>query len=153
MDDWNVIILEEQDNNKKLIAMKDCDSAFPISVVNRTHFKDIFRKIADNAIFLKVVKQIDHDEKCLGFAALYANDHISQTAYISLISVKEEAQGRHIGSMLIKKCFDIATANGMSKIRLEVLNSNGKAILFYKHHGFVTEKYTQIGTQYMVRSL
>ncbi len=153
MSDLKVIIREETDNTAKLDAMRECDSAFPISIISRPHFGEIFRKISENAVFLKAVEQTDSEEKCLGFAAVYVNDHESKTAYVSLISVKEEAQGRHIGSMLIKRCFETAIANGMNKIRLEVLNSNSKAITFYKHYGFETESYTQSDTQYMIRLL
>ena len=151
--DREVLIQEESDRHNISIIMHECDSAFPVSIVSRANFPEIYRKIYTNAIFLKVTRSYSGLEECLGYAAMYANDLVTKTAYISLICIKPEAQGLHIGSKLIQRCFEIAKLKGMTRIKLEVLNSNFRAIAFYSHHGFQLDSYTNYNTQYMMRTL
>ena len=73
----------------------------------------------------------------IGYAALYANDSETGTAYISLIAVKPEYQNLHIGKRLLRRCFEIAQLYGMRSCSLEVKKSNFRAIEFYRANGFV----------------
>lgn len=88
-----------------------------------------------------------------GYVAFYANDTEGKTAYISNIGVVSGCQRRRIGSVLMEKCLEVAADKSMSKVRLEVLSTNEKAISFYKYWGFDFESEGEAGTRYMSRRL
>ena len=147
-------VIEINDNSIKLKAMQECDSAFSDSIIERDNFREIYDKISSKAYFYIAEEINDKNSDILGYVAVYANDLNTGRAYISLISVKEKAQGKRIGTALIEKCFEIARIKGMKESRLEVLNSNNKAISFYRHHGFSFESYNDEGdSQYMIKEL
>ena len=143
----------EYDDKKKLEVMEECDYSFSLSVTHNSQFSQTAQKILTNAIFLKATDLVHEKEQCVGYAAMYANDTVSKIAYISLICVKKEYQGRHIGSMLINKCIELARNNSMERIKLEVLESNDKAIAFYKHHGFTFDAQSRTNTIFMKREI
>jgi len=146
-------IIEEYNNDRKLEVMKKCDSAFTLSVINSAHFDQTYQRIIKNAVFLVAIDLIDQNETSVGYAAMYANDKVSQTAYISLLCVKKESQGKHIGSMMISRCLEIAKKNSMKEIKLEVLNANEQAISFYTHLGFEFAGFSSEESSFMRRSV
>lgn len=77
------------------------------------------------------------EENNIGLLALYNNDLLTRTAYISSIGVLSSFHGRGIGRMLIARAFASCQKSGMTNIRLEVSKENIDAICFYQKHGFV----------------
>ncbi len=148
------IIIRKISNAETILSvMKECDYAFPRSFIYRDNFPVIYEKITNNADFYGAYYKKNENEKCLGYAAVYANDHSSKKAYITLICVKPEMQGFHVGTKLINQCFQVARERDMEAIRLEVLTSNHHAISFYQHHGFSVESYTNENSLYMIKTL
>ena len=146
------VVRTEDDDARKLHVMLQCDDAFQPPVAEKPDFQEICQKIARYAVFL--VAEESTSREPVGYAAMYANDLTSRTAYITLICVRECAQGKHVGSMLLKECFSRARQNGMEQIRLEVLDNNANAIRFYQHHGFVMEPVgSGHGSGYMSKEL
>lgn len=80
------------------------------------------------------------DDETKGFCAFYCNDFETYTAYLSIIVVVAEAQGRGYANTMIHEMLLICRNNGMKKLRLEVDNTNSKAIDFYQKRGFHLEK-------------
>jgi ribosomal protein S18 acetylase RimI-like enzyme len=64
--------------------------------------------------------------------------------------VREKYQRQHIGGQLINWCKESALKRGMKRIRLEVLDSNEKAIRFYEKEGFIFEKKCSENSRYMI---
>lgn len=120
---------------EKRMALEQCDDAFTLSVVKREGFEGLFEKIDSNADFI-IARQ---GRECLGFAAMYANDFENRSAYITLFAVRQNYQKRHIGTLLMKKCIDVAEKKGMKEIRLEVLKRDAGPISFYQKMGFQYE--------------
>lgn len=134
------------DRDEKDKVMRSCDSAFPLPICDKENYAEIFNKINQYADFL-----VDYqDGDIAGYAAMYNNDLNSRTAYISMIGVREEYQGKHIGSLLMKVCKENAQKKGMKAIRLEVFDSNKKAIGFYEKEGFEFEKRCSENSIYMI---
>ena len=136
-------------SEEKRRVIECCDSAFPKGLTIRDNYEEIFEKIDRYAEFFAAY----HGEAIAGYAAMYANNDREKIAYITMIGVKEEFQRHHIGSGLIEKCIERARENGMTKIRLEVLNTNEKAILFYKRYHFHVEKVCSSESMYMLLTL
>ena len=142
-------VVQTYDSLSKLQAITACDDAYTISVINRSNFESLFKKIDSNAEFL-IAKE---DSEVIGYAAMYANDYESKAAFLTLLCVKSNYHRGGVGSMLINNCIDKAVSNGMETIRLEVLKKDTGAISFYKHHGFNTTDEQKADSIFMEKSL
>ena len=60
----------------------------------------------------------------------------NETAVIHILAVSPDAQGKGIGSEMIREAIRLAHANGMKAIRLDALASNTPAHKIYKALGF-----------------
>lgn len=166
------------DSREDLLAlMKEIDGAFGIEIDN-TNIKQVFEKeekvrilkvcdssmfepISKNPNYAKIVEKVTtaaeiivaYDREILGFVALYANNCQTKEAYISMFVVRDEFQGRHIGSKLMDYTVQVAKAHGMNKIKLEVSKKNEKAILFYKKKGFIILEDETEKSYYMIMKI
>ena len=131
---------------EKIIEL--CDTAFLEKIRSRADYSTLVSKINAAAEFF-----VAYNENVLGYAAMYANDISTKTAYITLIGVRTEYQNNHVGKSLLMECLNIAKIRGMKKLRLEVLSDNLNAIRFYKKNGFVKEDSATSNSVYMVRNV
>ena len=138
-----------EDSEQKRTILEKCDKDFPRPLTNREEYEDIFSKIDKYAVFLAAYD----GEEAVGYAAIYINDAATNTGYISALCLMKEEQGQHIGSALMRSCLELAAEKGMTCIRLEVLNTNAKAIRFYEHWGFEYEKICSGESAYYVKKL
>jgi ribosomal protein S18 acetylase RimI-like enzyme len=83
----------------------------------------------------KVVLAMLEDEP-LGLVTMYANDHKTKRAYMSLLAVRPEARGHGVGRILVDACIAQARENGMTEIRLQTLGGNRQAMRLYESAGF-----------------
>lgn len=72
----------------------------------------------------------------LGLVTMYANDHKTKRAYMSLLAVRPEARGHGIGRILVDACLVQAGENGMTEIRVQTLGDNTQAMRLYECAGF-----------------
>lgn len=149
MENTGVKVVQTACCNDKRKAIECCDPSFPKQLTEREDYEAIFAKIDQYAVFFAAICQGEP----VGYAAMYANDLTTQTAYITMIGVKEEYQRQQIGSKLMSACVGAAKQRGMKVIRLEVLNTNEKAIAFYKRHGFREEGVASDESTYMFFAL
>ncbi|EKC47393.1 protein containing GCN5-related N-acetyltransferase domain protein [human gut metagenome] len=75
-------------------------------------------------------------DEIMGYCIIYANDCIGKVAYITMIGVRPEYQGKHIGYKLLTRICEYSIVKGMDAVELEVLIANFKALEFYKSFGF-----------------
>lgn len=143
----DILIVKDPGEKRKLI--ENLDYVFPRGLVRRDNYEEIFDKIDKNAIFIGA-----YDSSTpIGYAAIYANDVEKKIAYITMIGVATKMQGKRVGRALIKRCFEESKNCGMVAIRLEVLNTNTKAINFYRHHGFEFEKNSTNNSIFFIKKL
>lgn len=127
----NCDIKQEYISDIKRKVMQICDESFERSICARLNFEELFNKIDKFAEFI-----VAYDEDVLGYAAMYANDNEGSVAYITLIGVRPQYQGEHVGRQLLMRCCEIALSQGMKEVKLEVRNENKKAVAFYQKNGF-----------------
>lgn len=93
------------------------------------HFKYVY--------FIKGV--FDYDNNLLGFASIVLHGYIQNKLTSRLaIAVRDDYQGRGLGTMLLKEIISEAKTNKIDSIRLDVVSSNKKAVELYKKFGFST---------------
>ena len=66
----------------------------------------------------------------------YFNDMTSQTAYLSMLAVAKEYQGKKLASSLLSEFEDYAIQNGMVYVKLEVRKHNTVALNLYRKFGY-----------------
>ena len=139
-----------ESENKILKILNEFDNVFNPSLSSL--IGDLTRysqKLYRHAFVLEVRK----DEKVVGFAAIYANNTVNKTAYLTQIAVNKNVQNKSVGKMLLNACISIAVENGMELLKLEVYNENLNAINFYKHQGFKFIDDCSGKSKYMIRNL
>lgn len=140
-------IVELYDISEKDYVIRACDQAFPKPIDMRLNYKELLNKIHNNGVFFVAWNRIP-----LGYAAMYANDMENKTAFITLLAVRPENQGMHLGEELMTVCFEKALALGMKTVRLEVRAENQRAVRFYQKLGFTRESASQ-GSIFMQKTL
>ena len=75
----------------------------------------------------------------LGFASYYLKKITDNTAFLSMLIVKGEFQGKGVGKALLDFVIDDCKCNFVEKIRLEVNTQNSRAIFLYDKKGFKRE--------------
>jgi len=78
----------------------------------------------------------EQDGKVVGYIVGYRS--AENEGHIFSVGVKEEYQGKGIGTELILAICDMFVANGLKYARLEVRNSNKGAQKLYKSIGFIS---------------
>lgn len=120
------------DYNEIYRVLLDISSAYtPPLITSIKNLSEYALKLADNAEVF-----VAKDKSILGFIAIYSNDMISKTGYITQIGVKSTAQSKGLGKKLMNISYFICKEKGMQKIKLEVRKNNLKAIKFYQKEGF-----------------
>ena len=74
--------------------------------------------------------------KPVSIIAGYFNDMTSQTAYLSMLAVAKEYQGKKLASSLLAEFEDYAIQKGMAYVKLEVRKHNTAAQNLYRKFGY-----------------
>jgi ribosomal protein S18 acetylase RimI-like enzyme len=128
----------------------DFDKEFKPSLLAKVKdFNSYGKKVHDKGIVLAVKEHNDF----LGFATFYANDTESNIAYLALFAVHSRAENRGISKILLDECFEMARKRGMTVFKLEVMNSNEKAINLYIRNGFEFCCEAAVDSIYMIKKL
>ncbi len=85
--------------------------------------------------FGTVIELVENSES-VGFAAFYHNDRKLRRAFLSMIVVLPEYQGRGCGSRLLAETEHECIEDGMKILAVEVRTDNRRAIKFYEERGF-----------------
>lgn len=144
-DGVRIVDMRNDDNNMAYVCtrrvsrwgvrktVEECDSTFIEGLTRRDDYEQILQKMMDHAIVIAVY----YKNNLAGYASMYANDLKTRQAYISMFGIKKEYQRKHLGSILMDKCCEIANQSGMRWILLEVLKENVKGFKFYKKYGYI----------------
>lgn len=74
--------------------------------------------------------------KPVSIIAGYFNDMTSQTAYLSMLAIAKEYQGKKLASSLLSEFEDYAIQKGMAYVKLEVRKHNTAAQNLYRKFGY-----------------
>jgi len=128
----------------------DFDKEFKPSLLEKVKDIDSYvKKIHDKGIVLAAKEGNDY----LGFATFYANDTENNIAYLTLFAVHSRPENRGLSKMLLDECSELARKRGMAVLKLQVLNSNEKAINFYIRNGFGFCGEASFDSIYMIKKL
>lgn len=144
----NYIMTRLNSSKEKKRAIEICDGAFREPVTKWADFEMRLQKWDTAADFI-----LAYGGETLGYAIVYANDFTSKTAFITMIAVRPEYQGRNIGKDLLLAVQKLAGERGMRELELEVRTDNQKAIGFYEKNGFCRKEKRGKESMYMVKKL
>lgn len=144
-------IFQTEDTELITQSITECDSSFSKHILERDDCSEFINKLIKNATF--VIAFDSTNSKLVGYSATYMNDVVNCVAYISLICVIPEMQGKHIGVRLLDKICELAKKKGMHSIRLSVDYNNNKALSVYQKYGFSFEETNHKSGYYMYMNL
>lgn len=91
-----------------------------------------FEQYLDSPAFL-----VASGDSILGYIiADIVSEHSLPVGHIKNLAVRDDARGRGIGSLLLRRAIAILKANNVQAIKLEVREGNDPAIGLYRSHGF-----------------
>ena len=76
------------------------------------------------------------DKKLIGYVILY---YVLEEGEIARIAVSQEHRRQGVGARLLLELESLCLDNGISKLLLDVRESNVSAYSFYEEHGFVKD--------------
>ena len=142
-------VFRTDDEMLKRRAAWAVDPYFPVGLHGQPDPEATLLKMLRFADFIVAA---DKDEP-VGLAVIYANNHKTRVAYITLFGVKDEYGRRGVGRRLLDACEELALSRGMDRIRLEVTDSNERAVRFYTKNGFVRTGACEEDSCYMEKPL
>ena len=98
----------------------------------RIHLEEMARKFASFGTVIELIE----DEERIGFAAFYHNDRKLRRAFLSMIVILPEYQGKGYGSRLLAEVEHECVDDEMKILAVEVRTDNERAIKFYETRGF-----------------
>ncbi len=113
-----------------------CDSSFVPPLSDRVDIRHYAEKLIDKSVRFEAW----HGDELIGLVAVYCNDPINLTAFITSVSVLPAWQGHGIAANLLDNCLEHVRQQGFSVLKLEVNSHNQAAVALYRKYGFVTAR-------------
>ena len=114
--------------------LREVDHTFPVPISEKQDLGDYARKLCDRAT---LCVETDADgERIVALVAGYTENVIDGRAYISLVATVPDAQGRGLGSRLVREFISVAAARGLDAVHLYAVPTNTPALSMYKRLGF-----------------
>lgn len=106
-------------------------------IISHTPFAEIIRHVYPKYVYF-IVGAFDEQNHLLGFAHFVLHGYSSDGRLIGRIgiAIKDEFQGKGLGTKLMEKLIQLAKNNSVSLLFLEVLSTNDKGLALYKKYGF-----------------
>ncbi len=120
------------DRARMVVYLESVDSLFTIPLSARVDLGAYAGKLLQHGI-VRVAMQ---DGRIVGIVGFYANDLQDGEAYLSLVAVSRDTQGRGLGTRLVASALATAVERGMRRMRLEVYHANTRAQALYARLGF-----------------
>lgn len=127
--------LESNGKNELLIFLRQIDSFFPIPLSRKQNLENLGDKLLVNGVVIGAY----YKGRIIGMVGGYTNDLQNKRAYISVLCVLPEFQGKSIAKTLIAKFVQECSAEGMKSIFLYTHKTNIAAQRLYKKLGFKEE--------------
>lgn len=123
---------DKKEEDKLVNFMKKTDRLFPIPLSKKQNIGQLCKKL----LLLGVVIAAYSQDDIVGALCGYSNNKEEGKAYISVLGVLPEYQGKSIAKSLIQKFIAHCTDEHMKSIVLYTHKTNEKAIALYKKSGF-----------------
>lgn len=127
--------IENYEKTELLNFFRQVDSLFPIPLSHKQDLEVLSEKLLAQGIVIGAYCKND----LVGVICGYANDAQSSRAYISVLCVSTEFQGKSIARTLVEKFVDECRKTGMVSAFLYTHQTNIAAQRLYKKMGFKEE--------------
>ena len=112
--------------------LKICDDLFVNRLSSMVNLSEYSEKISKKS--LQACYYVNGD--LVGMSAFYTNNQKEKIAYISIICIKEDYQGKGIGKILLNETIKHIKTMGFHSIKMEVNKKNKRSFNLYKKFGF-----------------
>ena len=110
----------------------ECDERFSPPLSSRVSLMDYAKKLEGLADRFEAWDS----DRLVGLVAAYIRNSNKNEGFISSVSVCNDFSGQGIGSLLMHRCLESASAYGLAKLSLEVAELDMRACAFYRKLGF-----------------
>lgn len=110
----------------------DCDAAFHPPLSSRLNLQEYAEKLATHSVRMEAWL----GENLIGLVAVYCNDPIRETAFISNVSVHAQHRGKGIARILMQLAIDHTRELGFKSVELDVNEQATIALSLYHRLGF-----------------
>jgi ribosomal protein S18 acetylase RimI-like enzyme len=110
-----------------------CDGQFFPRLSSRVNLCDYSSKLFEQACTFEAW----HEQSLAGLVAVYFQDTVDRSGFISNVSVLQAYSGEGLASGLMGRCTEKARKLGLRELRLEVATVNSPAIHLYRKFEFV----------------
>jgi len=111
----------------------NCDNHFVPPLSEKIDIQVYAQKLKGNAHLFEAWSE----NVLAGFVAVYINNDVEKTAFISNVSIEDIYKRKGITSELMQRCLAFVKQNGYNKIILEVNEKNEAAVALYIKFGFI----------------
>lgn len=118
-----------------LIFLKKIDSLFPIKLSDKTDLSNLTEKF----LSLGTIFSISENNEIVGLIAGYNNDILNHKAYISVLAILPEYQGKGYASKLLLDFEKDCIEKKIIRIELFTHKTNDNAIKMYKKNNYVVD--------------
>lgn len=118
-----------------LLFLQEVDSLFPIKLSDKINLKELCSKFLSVGTLFSIFE----NNKLVGLLAGYNNDLENSKAYISVLAILPQYQGKGYASKLILDFTNDCINKKIKRIELFTHKSNENAIKMYKKNGFIIE--------------
>jgi RimJ/RimL family protein N-acetyltransferase len=110
---------------------------FALATSTFSGLKKILLRLYPYSVFLSLVS-INEFNEIVGFGFVKVKSRISKESFLGELGIflRDDYQGKCIGSVLMKRLMESAENENVNRIFLTVLTNNQKAIHMYKKYGF-----------------
>lgn len=122
-----------------------CDSSFIPPLSDRVNITDYARKVTTFALCIEGW----HNGSLIGLICMYCDD-FEKGAFITNVSVIPAFRGKGVANLLMSHAIEKVREKGISKINLEVDNTNEPAQCLYRRFGFSPNVVTQQTTMMLI---
>lgn len=91
----------------------------------------------DKIINFSTIVPYYYQGNLIGFISYYNNDSTKRNAFLTMILISKDFQGKGIGKLLLDFSIQDLKNSGFEFYTLEVSQNNANAISLYKSYGFV----------------
>lgn len=119
-----------------LLFLQKVDSLFSIKLSDKTDLTKLSKKITS----LGTVFSISENEDIVGLIAGYNNDDVNLKAYISVLAILPEYQGKGLASKLLSDFTEDCKKKKIKRIEVFTHKTNMNAINMYKKNGFIIDE-------------
>ncbi len=121
-----------KDKTELLSFFKKADNLFPIPLSSKQELEVLTEKL----LLLGKVVAACCENGLAGVICGYVNDTETKNAYVSVLCVLPEFQGKSIAKSLLERFISESAKAGMKKVFLYTHSTNQKAIRLYENFGF-----------------